>query len=200
MSKPLLIAAIVAAASAPARADEPVCNRVLPKSVIPYYGGRVNPTSVCFADHALAEDNLAAGLDYGAGTSLLTMAGVPVAGCIIVDFRLSEQFREPTTLSSVTIIARPHANVCAQARTPCQPPYCGTGQDFLVFAKGPRGARDPFVLVQRFTAATPNWSEYKVSTLNRYATEVLAICRTGNGPARDDIAIDAVKGCAFRTR
>jgi len=195
----LLLGLVIAAWQTPAFADAPVCNRVLPRSSIAYYGGRVNPTSVCYPENALVEDNKAAGLDYGAGTRLLTLAGVTVSGCIIIDFKLAEQFREPTTLSSVTITAKPYGNACAQARTPCVSDYCGTGQDFLVFAKGPQGWRDPFVLVQRFTAKTPNWSEYKVDLLNRYATEVIAICRSANGPARDDIAIDVVTGCAFRT-
>jgi hypothetical protein len=50
--------------------------------------------------------------------------------------------------------------------------------------------------VRAVTVTTPNYSEYKI-LLDQPAPMVM-ICCTGDGPARDDVFIDAVKGCAVQ--
>ena len=161
------------------------CSRVLAKRAVT---GRVGGTGhVCSANAGIAEDNRGAGLDYAPRFKPQYVDGVAVTGCIRFDFAINRHW----LLAGIDVTAKPVPNACGAS--PCQAPYCGTGGDFVVFrSDNGRGWKH----VKTTLVATPNWAEYKI-LLDQPAPLVM-VCRAGSGPARDDVMIDSVKGCAVQ--
>jgi hypothetical protein len=184
-----LAAIVIGGASEIASADTAYgrqCNRVLAKRAIT---GRVGGTGhVCAASAGIAEDNRPAGLDYSPRFPPKYVDGVAVTGCIRYDFPLNRNW----LLAAIDVTAKPVSNACNAS--PCQHPYCGTGGNFVVFRSDSYGRG--WKHVKAVTVTTQNYSEYKV-LLDQPAPMVM-ICRAGDGPARDDVFIDAVKGCAVQ--
>ncbi|MGE0872556.1 MAG: hypothetical protein AB7P03_28640 [Kofleriaceae bacterium] len=172
------------------------CNRVFPTRVATAFPGisrgqwhkhSCNPSS------ARAEDGHGAGLDYDTRIGVQNLShnrDYPVTGCLYFTFPLNRGF----LLAGLEVIAKPTRNACGAS--PCQGGYCGTGGTFNVFVKDPGAYRRDWQMVKTVQVTTPNYSQYKIA-LPRPASQVM-ICRAADGPARDDLLIDSVKGCAIQ--
>jgi hypothetical protein len=199
----VLSVVVVAAVARYAEADTMYgrqCNRVFPTRARAatgpltsgdpraYYRSSPHAHHTCAAASAVAEDGRGAGLDYDHEIGVRTFNGHSVTGCVMFDFPLNRGW----LLAGIDVVAKPTQNACN--RTPCQAPYCGTGGNFVVFTQ--RANYQPWQLVQSVSVATPNYAEYKI-VIPQPALRVM-VCRPADGPARDDVLIDSVKGCAVR--
>jgi hypothetical protein len=178
------------------------CNRVFPTSSTTVFKGKQRyaysqsekwtpgtEKHSCRANLAVAEDNRGAGLDYMPSVGINTFDGTAVTGCLMFNFPLNRGW----LLAGLDITAKPVRDACGAS--PCQAPYCGTGGNFVVFATQ-YGGVGGWKRVGVISVNTPNWAEYKVLLPN--PAPLVMVCRAADGPARDDLAIDSVKGCAVQ--
>jgi hypothetical protein len=135
-------------------------------------------SNVCSQTSAIAEDSLGAGIAYD---GLAQVAGVHVTGCLQLDFDAVQ------AVDAVRLSGRGVPSVCG---TSCTSPYCGTGNELILF-----------------TGETTDTYEYKgvVPLANGTFTpdqvsvdadaQYLLVCRTGSGPARNQIELDFAELC-----
>jgi len=139
--------------------------------------------NACGTANALAQDGTICGLDDAAG--LGSLAGQTVAGCVGVDFG-----QTLPALSPVTVHAGASPDACSGA-DPCLPGYCNTGDSFQVFTGTTLGSYTYETAVNLSAGTALSDYGFAITQSARY----LVVCRPGNGYARDNIAVDSIRGC-----
>jgi hypothetical protein len=138
----------------------------------------------CAPENVLIADGVNfAGLDCMGGGIGTSLASQPVTGCVGVDFGAI------TNLDPVVIRMKAVGNACGgNCYTPPGSPttQCGTGRVLDVFRGDQLGV---YAFVQQIAVAS-TLSDVTVN-LTVPARYVVA-CRSGAGPARDDVQIDAI--------
>ncbi len=149
--------------------------------LVPIEALDATPTGGCgvtcaFQNVLLADGNFA-GLDCVGAPGEQMLAGHTVTGCIVVDFG------SVRSLDPVVFRLKAVPSACGGN---CTSPDCGTGDQFKVFFGDSLGT---YTYLNDFSISS-TVSDFQVE-LGAPARFVVA-CRTGNGPPRDDVAIDAI--------
>lgn len=139
-----------------------------------------SPTTgnTCNIGNAAAPDGKVAGLDYQ--TTQGVIDGQYVEGCVGADFGST------MSLDPVDIRAESVSNACGGA---CCCGYCGTGDSMYVFSGTSIGSYTYLATVN----ITSSLADYTVNL--GHAARYVVVCRTGNGQARDDVAVDSITAC-----
>jgi hypothetical protein len=157
---------------------------VLPVSVFDPMPADAGATMTCRIQDAIGAGDAGAGLDYD-GTSPWLLAGQLVTGCVAAQF--------DGALGMVTIRMRAVGNACSWA---CRGPSCGTGDHVLIFV----GSDMAHVVAQASDASvgwgiTSDFADYTVP-MNK-ADHIVIVCRSPEGPDRDDVEVDSIVGTCF---
>jgi hypothetical protein len=136
------------------------------------------PGYVCALGDALDEDGKVAGIDRGDDEQQLD--GSSVTGCLAVEF--------PNPIDQAVIRAKPTPLGCFTA---CSSTNCGTGHDGIVFI----GA-SPTTLRKHVSVSLVSLelTDYTIELGAMPDVRVVALCRTGWGDSRDDLAVDVIRG------
>lgn len=188
---------------------------VMPVSA--FNAGHPDYPHTCNIDEVLAEDDVAAGLDYSMGAngianSITVVGGAAVTGCVGVDFGAAialdhVEVRARAIRDSSRTACPPPAcqgvvqpNACARCCSPCveaQDPdsgvvtnYCTKGGELQVFIGTDLGV---YQRAGTSVFASTLFRAYQFDSkgqLVRYAV----VCRSADGPATADLEVDVVKG------
>jgi hypothetical protein len=137
---------------------------------------------VCNIDEVLVDDGKAAGLDRTTNIDA-TLAGQNVSSCIGVELA--------GVAEEMVVRLKPTPQACT---VPCAA-NCGSGHSAKLFAGTSASASD-FEFLREIELGTTSLADYTVDidSIIPGGAKFLAICRAAWGPARDDIAVDAVYG------
>ncbi len=130
----------------------------------------------CHVENALRTDGVGAGLDHE-GEAFTTINGTEVTSCIAARF--------DTALASATVRIRAVANACGHG---CDGDACGTGRSASTFA----GVDFATALNLGDVTVTDTFAPYERTLMGN--DRLVVICRTTNGPGRDDLEIDSFVG------
>jgi hypothetical protein len=132
----------------------------------------------CSSDSVLVEDGIFAGLDH-VGLVEAQLDGTNVTACIGVEL--------PTAVSLITVRMKPTPQGCGHA---CGA-NCGTGHTAKVFASANEAA---YVHIEE-VALADGVADYTLDVPDKVGlARFVAVCRPGWGNARDDLAVDVIRG------
>jgi hypothetical protein len=130
----------------------------------------------CRLQNAAATDGVGAGLDHSGATAVF-IDNTDVTSCIAARFE--------GTLASATVRMRAIADACGH---PCDGTTCGTGRNASTFV----GADVATLQSLDYLTITGEFAPYPFTM--RVDDRVVVVCRTTQGPARDDIEVDSILG------
>jgi hypothetical protein len=135
------------------------------------------PGFTCNTQNVFEEDGRVVGIDRGDTENPLD--GSNVTGCLGVELA--------SEVDQVTMRVQPTAQGCLTA---CSTTSCGTGNDFAFYAGVSEGALKKVTGVALVSTSLTDYVVAIPASGIRFA----AVCRTGYGDSRDDVAVDVIHG------